>query len=95
MVSDEEEKKKINDLKSAAAKELEEWYKQRDATLKATREVNRKAEEEHLAAFNKEQGENAQWNEIAKLCEAKAQKGGKDISRMKSLLLHLKEQHAK
>lgn len=82
-------------MKNAASKELDEWYKQRDATLKAVKESNRKAEEDHLAAFNKEQGENAQWNEIAKLCEAKAQKGGKDVSRMKSLLLHLKEQQSK
>ncbi|VDL84251.1 unnamed protein product [Nippostrongylus brasiliensis] len=39
----------------------------------------RKAEQEHLAAFGREQGEGAQWDEIARLCEAKAQqKGGKD-----------------
>ena len=56
----------------------------------------RKAEEEHLAAFTREQGEGAQWDEIARLCEAKAQqKGGKDVSRLKSLLLHLKDQHHK
>lgn len=82
-------------MKTSAARELEDWYKQRDAALKATREANRKAETEHLAAFNKSQGEDAQWAEIAKLCEAKAQKGGKDVSRMKSLLLHMKEQQSK
>lgn len=55
----------------------------------------RKAEADHVAGFAKEQGEGAQWDEIAKLCEAKAQKGGKDVSRLKSLLLHLKEQNSK
>lgn len=56
----------------------------------------RKAEEEHLAAFGREQGEGAQWDEIARLCEAKAQqKGGKDVSRLKSLLLHLKDHQPK
>ncbi|KAK6753111.1 hypothetical protein RB195_012609 [Necator americanus] len=93
---DEAEEKKKNELRSAAKKELEEWYKQRDAALKLTKEANRKAEEEHLAAFGREQGEGAQWEEIARLCEAKAQqKGGKDVSRLKSLLLHLKDQQHK
>ncbi|EPB79234.1 hypothetical protein ANCCEY_01657 [Ancylostoma ceylanicum] len=89
---DEAEEKKKNELRNNAKKELEDWYKQRDAALKLTKEANRKAEEEHLAAFGREQGEGAQWDEIARLCEAKAQqKGGKDVSRLKSLLLHLKD----
>lgn len=93
---DEAEEKKKSELRSAAKKELEDWYKQRDAALKLTREANRKAEEEHLAEFGREQGESAQWDEIARLCEAKAQhKGGKDVSRLKSLLLHLKDHHRK
>ncbi|KAJ1351955.1 hypothetical protein KIN20_008137 [Parelaphostrongylus tenuis] len=93
---DEAEEKRKNELRSLAKKELEEWYKQRDAALKLTKEANRKAEEEHLAAFGREQGEGAQWDEIARLCEAKAQaKGGKDVSRLKSLLLHLKDHQRK
>ncbi|VDM55222.1 unnamed protein product [Angiostrongylus costaricensis] len=93
---DEAEEKRKNELRNMAKKELEEWYKQRDAALKLTKEANRKAEEEHLAAFGREQGEGAQWDEIARLCEAKAQqKGGKDVSRLKSLLLHLKDHHRK
>ncbi|PIO76499.1 clathrin light chain [Teladorsagia circumcincta] len=91
---DEAEEKKKNELRNAAKKELEDWYKQREAALKLTKEANRKAEQEHLAAFGREQGEGAQWDEIARLCEAKAaQKGGKDVSRLKSLLLHLKDQN--
>ncbi|KAE9417401.1 hypothetical protein Angca_009140 [Angiostrongylus cantonensis] len=93
---DEAEERRKNELRNMAKKELEEWYKQRDAALKLTKEANRKAEEEHLAAFGREQGEGAQWDEIARLCEAKAQqKGGKDVSRLKSLLLHLKDHHRK
>ncbi|KAL6742011.1 hypothetical protein Aduo_015211 [Ancylostoma duodenale] len=93
---DEAEEKKKNELRNNAKKELEDWYKQRDAALKLTKEANRKAEEEHLAAFGREQGEGAQWDEIARLCEAKAQqKGGKDVSRLKSLLLHLKDHQPK
>ncbi|WKY09433.1 hypothetical protein Q1695_002083 [Nippostrongylus brasiliensis] len=73
---DEAEEKKKNELREAAKKELEDWYKQRDAALKLTKEANRKAEQEHLAAFGREQGEGAQWDEIARLCEAKAQQKG-------------------
>ncbi|VDO77339.1 unnamed protein product [Haemonchus placei] len=90
---DEAEEKKKSELRNTAKKELEDWYKQREAALKLTKEANRKAEQEHLAAFGREQGEGAQWDEIARLCEAKAQKGGKDVSRLKSLLLHLKDQN--
>ncbi|CAI4231509.1 unnamed protein product [Auanema sp. JU1783] len=92
---DEAEEKKKQEWKTNATKELEDWYKQRDATLKGTKEANRQAEAEHLAAYSNQQGDAAQWDEIVKLCEAKAQKGGKDVSRMKSMILHLKEQHAK
>ncbi|KJH42419.1 clathrin light chain [Dictyocaulus viviparus] len=93
---DEAEEVKKNELRNCAKKELEEWYRQRDAALKLTKEANRKAEEEHLAAFSLEQGEGAQWDEIARLCEAKAQqKSGKDVSRLKSLLLHLKDRNRK
>ncbi|VDK46499.1 unnamed protein product [Cylicostephanus goldi] len=38
---DEAEEKKKNELRAAAKKELEDWYKQREAALKLTKEANR------------------------------------------------------
>ncbi|KIH64283.1 hypothetical protein ANCDUO_05405 [Ancylostoma duodenale] len=38
---DEAEEKKKNELRNNAKKELEDWYKQRDAALKLTKEANR------------------------------------------------------
>ncbi|KAK6059398.1 hypothetical protein COOONC_02974 [Cooperia oncophora] len=38
---DEAEEKKKNELRNIAKKELEEWYKQREAALKLTKEANR------------------------------------------------------
>lgn len=38
---DEAEEMKKNELRNNAKKELEEWYKQRDAALKLTKEANR------------------------------------------------------
>ncbi|GMS80941.1 hypothetical protein PENTCL1PPCAC_3116, partial [Pristionchus entomophagus] len=93
---DEAEEKKKQELRDQGKKELTEWYAQREAALKVASEANRKAEAEHLAAFAKAQGDGAQWDEVAKLCgDGKTAKGGKDVSRLKSLLLHLKEQHSK
>ncbi|GMR63254.1 hypothetical protein PMAYCL1PPCAC_33449, partial [Pristionchus mayeri] len=93
---DEAEEKKKQELRLQGQKELADWYAQREAALKVASEANRKAEAEHLAAFAKSQGDGAQWDEVAKLCgDGKTAKGGKDVSRLKSLLLHLKEQQAK
>ncbi|KAF8387296.1 clic-1 [Pristionchus pacificus] len=93
---DEAEEKKKQELRAQGKKELSDWYAQREAALKVASEANRKAEAEHLAAFAKAQGDGAQWDEVAKLCgDGKTAKGGKDVSRLKSMLLHLKEQHAK
>ncbi|GMT12426.1 hypothetical protein PFISCL1PPCAC_3723 [Pristionchus fissidentatus] len=93
---DEAEEKKKSDLRDQGKKELAEWYAQREAQLKVASAANRKAEAEHLAAFAKAQGDGAQWDEVSKLCgDGKNVKGGKDVSRLKSMLMHLKEQQAK
>ncbi|KIH59453.1 hypothetical protein ANCDUO_10317 [Ancylostoma duodenale] len=42
-IIDEAEEKKKNELRNNAKKELEDWYKQRDAALKLTKEANRYA----------------------------------------------------
>lgn len=76
-----------------AKKELEDWDKNRKEQLEKTRESNRAAEEE----FVKERDENtpgSEWGRVSKLCDfnPKASKvGNKDVSRMRSSLLHLKQ----
>lgn len=39
-ILDEAEEKKKGDLKAQAKKELDDWYAQREATLKGSREAN-------------------------------------------------------
>ncbi|CAJ0962087.1 unnamed protein product, partial [Mesorhabditis belari] len=88
---DAAEEKKKAEWKSQAKKDLEEWNSQRDASLVKAKENNRKLEAEHAAQRQREQGSEAAWDEIAKLCESKPKGSTKDVSRMKTLLLHLKE----
>lgn len=75
-----------------AKKELEEWEKNRLEQLEKTRESNRAAEEE----FVKERDNStpgSEWERVSRLCDfnPKASKGSKDVARMRSSLLHLKQ----
>ncbi|XP_064597230.1 clathrin light chain B-like isoform X1 [Liolophura sinensis] len=89
---DEEEEKKREEWRSQAKKELEDWYKHNAEQLTKTKENNRAAE----AAFVKERDETTSghnWEKICRLCEfnPKNSKNMKDISRLRSILLQLKQ----
>ncbi|KAK7067318.1 hypothetical protein SK128_015864 [Halocaridina rubra] len=86
----EEENK--NELREKAKKELEEWYKQHEEQVAKTRQANRSAEKELVADTGKmEPG--TEWERIAKLCDfnPKTAKSSRDISRMRSIILQVKQ----
>jgi len=89
---DRAEETKREELREAAKKELEEWYKSHDEQLASNRKANRNAEKE-LVAETEPVEPGTEWERIAKLCDfnPKGSKHSKDISRMRSIILQLKQ----
>jgi hypothetical protein len=91
-LKDENEEKNKEELKAKAAKELEDWYKRYDEQLHKTKETNRSEEETVVAEVNSIQP-GTEWERVAKQCDfsAKNTRNTKDISRMRGILLQLKQ----
>ncbi|KAH0944688.1 hypothetical protein HN011_005377 [Eciton burchellii] len=89
---DAEEEKKKEEWKEAAKKELEEWYKHHAETINKTKTTNRNAEKQFVAEAD-EVEPGTEWERIAKLCEfnPKSSRTSKDVSRMRSIILQLKQ----
>jgi len=86
-----EETKKL-ELRDQAKKELEEWYKHHNELISKNKAANRNAEKELVAEADVvEPG--TEWERIARLCDfnPKASKHSKDVSRMRSIILQLKQ----
>ncbi|XP_046458334.1 clathrin light chain-like isoform X1 [Daphnia pulex] len=93
---DEEEERKKQEMKEAARKELEDWYKHHKETIEKTRSANREAAitaEKELIGTPTELEPGQEWERIAKLCDfnPKASRNSKDVSRMRSIILQLKQ----
>lgn len=89
---DREEERKREELREQARKELEDWYKHHDEAISKTKAANRNAEKQFVAETDEiEPG--TEWERIAKLCDfnPKTNKSSKDISRMRSIILQLKQ----
>lgn len=92
---DAEEEQKKKDWKEAAKKELDEWYRNRQEQLQKTHEnnkgLNKSAEAELVTSKD---SNSSTWEKVAKLCEfnPKANKNVRDVGRMRSILLQLKQQ---
>jgi len=92
-----EEKDKLEEqakeeLRLKAKAELEEWYKQHEEQVAKTRQANRSAEKELVAETSAiEPG--TEWERISKLCDfnPKTAKSTRDISRMRSIILQVKQ----
>jgi len=89
---DEEEERKKAEMKEAARKELEEWYASHDEQVAKNRTINRNAEKE-LVSDTEPLEPGTEWERIAKLCDfnPKGSKHQKDISRMRSIILQVKQ----
>uniref|UniRef100_R4G431 Clathrin light chain n=2 Tax=Rhodnius TaxID=13248 RepID=R4G431_RHOPR len=90
---DKNEEIKKEEWRENAKKELEEWYKHHEDLNAKTRAANRNAEKQFVAdAGAIEPG--TEWERIAKLCDfnPKSSRTSKDVSRMRSIILQLKQQ---
>ncbi|XP_015789224.1 clathrin light chain [Tetranychus urticae] len=90
---DEEEAKRKEELLEQAKAELEDWYAQYNDQLNKWKANNRNAEAEWIAERDAEVP-GKEWEKITKMCDFNPkpnQKGAKDTSRMRSLLVHLKQ----
>jgi len=93
---DADEDQKKSEWRELAKKELDDWYKNRQEQLTKTIANNKeqnKATEAELAALREKADSDAEWDRISKLCDfnPKANKNSKDVSRMRSILLQLKQ----
>jgi len=89
--ADEEQKKE--ELRVKAAQELADWYKQYEEQLAKTRKANK--EQEAASAVPEVNGivPGQEWERVSKHCDFSAKAPGhtKDVSRMRSILLQLKQ----
>ncbi|KAK9681372.1 Clathrin light chain [Popillia japonica] len=89
---DREEEIKKEEWRQTAKEELEEWYSNHAEQIEKTKAANRNAEKQFVADDNEiEPG--TEWERIAKLCDfnPKAKQGNKDVSRLRSIILQLKQ----
>ncbi|XP_053893329.1 clathrin light chain B isoform X2 [Malaclemys terrapin pileata] len=99
----EEQKKRLQELDAAskvmeqewrekAKKDLEEWNVRQSEQLEKNR-VNNRASEEVFLKESKEENPGTEWEKVAQLCDfnPKSSKQWKDVSRMRSVLISLKQ----
>eukprot|EP00800_Vazella_pourtalesii_P005171 TRINITY_DN16016_c0_g1_i1.p1 TRINITY_DN16016_c0_g1~~TRINITY_DN16016_c0_g1_i1.p1 ORF type:complete len:238 (+),score=60.25 TRINITY_DN16016_c0_g1_i1:46-714(+) len=79
--------------REAAQQELSDWYDHHNSQVETRKQDNRAAEE----AFIQERDQSVpgtEWEKVANLCDFSAKgvgKNSRDVSRMRSIYLHLKE----
>jgi len=89
---DIEEDRKKQELRAQAQRELQEWYQMQDDTVKKAKKGNREAERDFVQQRDSDKpGE--EWERVARLCDfnPKSAKGTKDVSRLRSIILQLKQ----
>ncbi|NXY09903.1 CLCA protein, partial [Pteruthius melanotis] len=89
---DANSRKQEAEWKEKAIKELEEWYARQDEKLEKTKASNRAAEEAFVNDVE-EVFPGTEWERVAQLCDfnPKSSKQAKDVSRMRSVLISLKQ----
>ncbi|TRY72035.1 hypothetical protein TCAL_01127 [Tigriopus californicus] len=89
---DQAEDQALKDLKEKAQKELSDWYSKYEDTLNQTKNENRATEQNFVAEMN-EITPGTEWERVHKLCDfnQKTSRNHKDTSRLRSILLQLKQ----
>lgn len=85
---DLKEKEQDKELEVAAKLLLEDWYVKYNQKIADLKAENRKREAEPK---EEDSGESLEWDKVVDLCGFKSPKSVKDTSRMRSILLKLKE----
>ncbi|XP_023173100.1 clathrin light chain [Drosophila hydei] len=90
---DIEEERKKEELRQQSKKELDDWLRQIEESISKTKLSSRNAEVQAASLENGAVEPGTEWERIAKLCDfnPKVNKSGKDVSRMRSIYLHLKQ----
>ncbi|XP_059554229.1 clathrin light chain B isoform X2 [Myotis daubentonii] len=99
----EEQKKRLQELDAAskvteqewrekAKRDLEEWN-QRQSEQVEKNKINNRASEEAFVKESKEETPGTEWEKVAQLCDfnPKSSKQCKDVSRLRSVLMSLKQ----
>lgn len=84
---DQREKELDQKLEIAAKVELEEWYAEYEKRIAANKAENRRREK----PLEDDSGDSLEWDKVIELCGFRSPKSVKDTSRMRSILLKLKE----
>lgn len=84
---DNQEKERDKELEVAAKLELEEWYRKYNQKIAQIKKENR----ERAQPQEDDAAESLEWDKVVDLCGFKSPKSVKDTSRMRSILLKLKE----
>lgn len=89
---DANSRKQEAEWKEKAKLELEEWHTRQDEQLEKTK-VNNRAAEEAMVSELDENSPGTEWERVARLCDfnPKSSKQAKDVSRMRSVLISLKQ----
>ncbi|KAM3925779.1 clathrin light chain B isoform 2-T2 [Leptodactylus fuscus] len=99
----EEQKVRLEELDAAAKvteqewrekakKDLEEWYQRQSEQIEKNKVTNR-ASDEALVSETKDEETGFEWERVARLCDfnPKSSKQSKDVSRLRSVLISLKQ----
>jgi len=90
---DEEESAAMEELKVKAKQELEDWYKRYETQVDKTKSSNREEETKYdnIEMNGIEPG--TEWERVSKHCDFSSKAPGhtKDVSRMRSIMLQLKQ----
>lgn len=88
---DDEESVKRDELKQQAIRELAEWKTRYAEQLEKSKKSNKNAEKEWLAERDQPEDPGQEWEKISKLCDFNPKPARKDTSRLRSILLQLKQ----
>ena len=90
---DEDETAAMEELKQKAQQELVDWYKRYESQVEQTRSSNREEEGQHENTEMNHIEPGTEWERVAKHCDFSAKAPGhtKDVSRMRSIMLQLKQ----
>merc|ERR1712154_114948 len=90
---DDEESTAKEELKQKAKHELEDWYKRYETQIEKTKSSNREEETKYEGNEMNHIEPGSEWERVAKHCDfsAKAPGHSKDVSRLRSIMLQLKQ----
>jgi len=90
---DEEESAAKEELKVKAKKELEDWYKRYESQIEKTKSSNRDDETRYEGNEMNHIEPGSEWERVSKHCDFSAKAPGhtKDVSRLRSIMLQLKQ----